>query len=249
MFAEPDRTGLDLSFRLFGFPIRVHPFFWLATILFGSDWFSPDHPQFFLIWVAVVFVSILVHELGHAFAFRACGVGASVVLHAMGGLAIPWDHMTGRWRRVGVSLAGPGAGFLLALAVWASNRSYPWALNGPEAMFAYFSLVWVNVAWGAVNLLPVVPLDGGKVSEEVCGRFARDGTRLSLQISVGTAGAVAVYSLLCVMGRHNPPEWLLALPWWVPRGGLWTAILFGALAYWSYQLLQQTRWTDSHWDR
>ncbi|HEX4607162.1 MAG TPA: hypothetical protein VH092_03070, partial [Urbifossiella sp.] len=63
-------------------------------------------------WIAISFVSFLVHELGHAAAFRAYGVGSHVVLYSLGGLAVPWDDLRGRWRRVVVSLAGPGAGFV-----------------------------------------------------------------------------------------------------------------------------------------
>ncbi len=58
---------------------------------------------------------------------------------------------------------------------------------------------------------------------------------------------VEAYSLACVVGRKQGAEWLANLPWWFPIGSLWTAILFGVLAYQSYQLLQRDRWTDSHW--
>lgn len=250
MFAEPDRTGYDLTFRLFGFPVRVHPWFWLVALIFGASLFDPDRPEFILAWVAIVFVSILVHELGHAVAYRGFGVGSHVVLYTFGGLAIPWEDLRGRWKRVAVSLAGPGAGFLLAAAVWATDRASPWADATPFAAFAYFSLLFVNLTWGAVNLLPVYPLDGGRVSQELCLHvFRARGLRVSLQLSVAVAAAAAVYSLLCMIGFPPLLELLRHAPWWVPRGGIWTMVLFGALAYQSYQLLQQLSWTDSHWDQ
>ena len=62
LFQPPPPTQYDLRFAIAGIPVRVHPLFWLITILFG---FSADLIQL-LIWVFVVFVSILVHELGHA---------------------------------------------------------------------------------------------------------------------------------------------------------------------------------------
>ncbi|MBX9581317.1 MAG: hypothetical protein K2X87_13490, partial [Gemmataceae bacterium] len=111
MLVEPDRTPYDLNFRLFGFPVRVHPLFWVVTVLFGSSALRDFGPEYLLVWVVVVFVSILVHELGHAFAFRAFGTDAAVVLYGFGGLAVPWGGVAGRWRRVAVSLAGPAAGF------------------------------------------------------------------------------------------------------------------------------------------
>lgn len=250
MFAEPERTPYDLNFRLFGFPVRVHPWFWLVTLIFGADLFNPDRPEFILAWFGITFASLLVHELGHAAAFRAFGVGAHVVLHSFGGLAVPWDNLRARWQRVVVSLAGPGAGFLLALAVWASNEASPWATTNVFTAFVYFALLYINLMWGLVNLLPVFPLDGGRVSQEVCGHvFRGHGLRVSLQISIAVALAVAVYSAACVLRIPEVMEALRGVPWWVPRGGLWTLVLFGVLAYQSYQQLQQLSWTESHWDR
>ncbi|QDU18879.1 site-2 protease family protein [Urbifossiella limnaea] len=250
MFCEPDRTGYDLNFRLFGFPVRVHPFFWLCTLIFGESAWNPDRPEFLLGWMAVAFVSFLVHELGHAVAFRACGVGSHVVLYALGGLAVPWDHVNGRGKRVAVSLAGPGAGFVLAGLVWASNQATPWAGASLFTAFLYTQLLWINIVWGVVNLLPVFPLDGGRVSQEVCvGLLGRRGIRVALQLSVGTAGAVAVYSLLCLTAFAPLMAVLADAPWWVPVGGLWTLVLFGVLAHQSYQLLQQLSWTESHWEQ
>jgi stage IV sporulation protein FB len=249
VFAEPERTGYDLNFRLFGFPVRVHPWFWLVTLIFGAGVFDPDQPEFILAWIAIAFVSLLVHELGHALAFRAFGVGSHVVLYTFGGLAVPWDDMRSRWRRVVVSLAGPGAGFVLAAAVWASNQSMTWADNAPITTFVYFSAMYVNLAWGAVNLLPVFPLDGGRVSQEVCLHvFRARGMRVALQLSVATAAVVAAYSLACVVKLPPVMDFLKQMPWWFPVGGIWTLVLFGVLSYQSYVLLQHLNWTDSHWD-
>jgi Zn-dependent protease len=249
VFAEPDRTGYDLRFRLFGFPVRVHPFFWLAMLIFGADLFNPDRPEFLLSWVAIGFVSFLVHELGHAAAFRAFGVGSHVILYALGGLAVPWEDVRGRWRRVAVALAGPAAGFVLAVVVWASNEATHWADSALIALFTYRTLLWINIVWGLVNLLPVIPLDGGRVSQEVCTHFLRTrGTRVALQLSMATAGAAAAYSLACMARLPQLMDALEQLPWWFPVGSLWTLILFGVLAYQSYQMLQQLSWSDSHWD-
>lgn len=254
MLVAPPPSRYDLNFRLFGFPVRVHPLFWPLMAVFGantSDAVGPEYLQHLLVWVAAAFVSFLVHELGHAFAYRACGVGASVVLYWLGGLAISWGGVGGRWRRIGVALAGPAAGFVLFGLVWGSNRYvYPWAREGPALRSFFDGLFLINLYWGLMNLLPVVPLDGGRVSEELCEMGSRwNGRRLALQISAAVATLMAAYSLACVVGVKQGAAWLAELPWWAPIGTLWTALLFGVLAYQSYQLLQQDRWTDSHWDR
>lgn len=257
MLVEPDRTAYDLRFRFLGFPVRVHPFFWIATLLLNGDGLLRLGPEYLLIWVVVVFVSILVHELGHAIMFRRFGADADIVLYAFGGLAIPTNHISGRWRRIVVSLAGPVAGFLLCGIVYGSNQALEWGQsadgrmpNGPQVWFLYRQLIWVNLIWGLFNLLPVFPLDGGHVSRELCvmARGTR-GKRTSLQISFVVALLMVAYSLLCAIdtgqfGANLTRE----LPSWMPRGSVFTAILFGFLAYESYRLLQRTEWSDTHWD-
>src|SRR5512146_1456782 len=97
-FQSPPPTRYDLRFSLLGFPVRVHPLFWLIAVLLGSA--SADLVQI-LIWVLVVFVSILIHELGHALAFRRYGLSSQIVLHFAGGLTIPESTLWGgRWANV-----------------------------------------------------------------------------------------------------------------------------------------------------
>jgi stage IV sporulation protein FB len=99
LLGEPQRTQADLNFTLFKFPVRVSPFFWLAGVVLGWNWAMTDsgvNGKLLLIWVSAVFVSILLHELGHAFAFRYFGTSAHVVLYHFGGLAVP-DSYSSPW--------------------------------------------------------------------------------------------------------------------------------------------------------
>src|SRR3954454_24988333 len=97
---------------------------------------------------------------------RFFGVRSRVVLYAMGGVTIPTRNMAERWQRVTVSLAGPLTGLiLLGLPAVYFDRHLvapqpPW-----DSVIVY--LVWVNVAWSVVNLLPILPLDGGNVTKEL----------------------------------------------------------------------------------
>jgi stage IV sporulation protein FB len=251
VLAEPNRTPYDLNFRVLGFPVRVHPLFWLGAAVLGSNFFDRGGLLLYgLIWIAVVFVSILVHELGHALAFRRYGAGAHIVLYIIGGLAVPWSSVAGWKRRVIVSLAGPFAGFALYGLLYGSNKLNPW-ITPDTPMPVVMLFIWllnVNLWWGVFNLLPVWPLDGGQVSDEVCRRYwPRNGQRISLMISVGVGSLVCLYSLACVINDRQAAEWLSFLPWWFPHGGWWTAILFGLLAIQSYLFLQQLQRTDRYW--
>lgn len=247
MFVEPGRSPYDLSFRLFRFPVRVSPWFWIMSLLLGAS--TLDRGLIYLlIWIAVVFVSILVHELGHALAHRWFGAGSHIVLYSFGGLTVPWTSVGGRWRRIVISLAGPGAGFAFFGLIYLSDQGLGWSrFSGPTFML-YWQLVFLNLFWGFINLLPIWPLDGGQVSMELCRIiWRRNGQRIALEISIAVAGLVALYSLACEIEAKQGTGWFVDMPWWA-RGSLWTAILFGMLAVVSYQTLQQSRWSDSHWD-
>jgi len=242
VFAEPARTPYDLNFRLFGLPIRVHPLFWLGSALLGANLLDAGL-QYMLIWIAVVFVSILAHEMGHALAFRRFGSDSHIVLWMFGGLAVPYSAIIGRWRRIVATLAGPFAGFLVCGLVYGSHKLTGWGSpkNGLPIAYLYGSLILVNLFWGIFNLLPVFPLDGGQVSRELCeAKWRGRGLVVALRISVFVAGAVALYSVLCwyeVKSGGGPIT--DNLPWWFPMGSIFTAILFVLLAVQNYQLLQQ----------
>jgi stage IV sporulation protein FB len=215
----PDRSAGELRFRLFDIPVRVHPWFWLTTLMMGAT----DDVGLVLIWVGVCFVSILVHELGHVIAFRSFGVRAEAVLYAWGGLAVPdRSPRKSTFAEVVISVAGPAAGFLLAALVIAA-ASFAGAkiffgfemfviptvratlLPAGEAFddrsLYYWNvilndLLYVNIYWGLVNLLPIYPLDGGRVSRALFEhRDPNRGIRRSLLVSAIVAAAVAVLGL------------------------------------------------------
>jgi len=241
IFGEPERTEGDLSFVLFGIPVRVHPFFWLVGLLLGLH--SPTAGAM-IAWIAALFLSVLVHEIGHAAVMRSYGFYPSIVLYGMGGLTMYGPGQPFGARRPGfggqvlISAAGPLAGFALAALVSAGMhlaghevvvvrvaRLVPMVLvAGPiESYFVRFvnDLLFISVFWGIINLLPVYPLDGGQIAREVALRLnPQDGIRLSLILSFMVAGLVAVAALV-QLGRD----------------GIFAAILFGYLAVNSYVML------------
>jgi Zn-dependent protease len=243
LFQPPPPTRYDLRFTIAGFPVRVHPLFWLITLLFGASGDLLLIP----IWIFVLFVSILVHELGHALAFRRYGLNSQIVIHFAGGLTIPESTWWGsRWANVAlgpnqnifISLAGPGAGFLLAVLVIAvvyvmggsviTTRLLgliPLPLTaimpfgGRVVNLLVTMLLWVNIFWGLINLMPVFPLDGGNVARNILIQVdPLDGLRKSLWLSVITGGILALIGLLFFRS-------------------IFMALLFGLLAFQSYQSL------------
>jgi len=208
----------NLQFRLLGMPVVVEPWFWLAGLLLGINLPPPS----LLIWMAAVFLGIMVHELGHALIGRAYGLTPSIRLWAFGGLTYldGGRRRQGTWQSIAISFAGPGAGFLLALVVWLLYQT-PLKFQFVIGEFLYRS-IFVNFWWGLVNLLPVLPLDGGNIMRELVRRYVlRPALELPLQISMTTAGLAALVALV----RYE---------------SVYVAAMMGILGFMNYQELQRT---------
>jgi stage IV sporulation protein FB len=221
MFAAPASTRFDLHFRLAGVAVRVHPLFWLVAVVLGA---SGGDPVVIVLWVVVVFVSILIHEFGHALAFRAFGTRSHIVLYGMGGLTVPESVAWGStWalpafstrQKVIVSAAGAAAGFafaaIIALAGLGLATAGVSAYRTPLVQTAMGMLLWVNVVWGLVNLAPVLPLDGGEIARSLLeSADPVGGLRKALWLSAIAGGIIAGLAAL--------------------TGNLFAAFLFGILA-------------------
>ncbi len=177
-----------LRFRVLGFPVEIQPGFWLLAAFLGMD--IAKTPAQFAAWVAVVLTSFLVHELGHATLARSFGQSPRIALYMMGGVTA-WTptREIGRWRRIVVTLAGPGAGFLLGAAAWAGTLLATRADHTTGlGLFALHWLLLANLFWSALNLAPVLPFDGGQVMAAALGPERRKlAASLSLVFGLGLA--------------------------------------------------------------
>ena len=245
ILSEPNPTKFDVHFRVGKIPVRIHPMFWLLTLILGAVTAQGQPPAVMvttiLLWVAAVFISILVHELGHALTAKAYGYPPRIILHGMGGLAafVPDRRLTRR-AKILIDFMGPGAGFILGGVILAAilltghsvaipglpieigNGESFTAGGGRLELFVMFML-YVNIFWGLLNLAPILPLDGGHITQAVIQKYRpRDGLRLSIQVSIVFAGVVAVAALFA----------------W---NSLFMAMLFGMLGFNNFQLLQQLK--------
>jgi len=183
---------LALRFRLFGFPVSVSLFFVLIAAVLGSEGTRTSVASI-VSWVGIVFVSVLLHELGHAFAARSYGQSPSISLHGLGGLT-SWQQrgeMTAG-RRLMVALAGPVAGLAFAVTVAVVGRMV--TASGTEARAMVRMVFAVNVFWGFLNLIPMLPLDGGSVMAAVFDLVAPGrGRRAARYVSIVVALAVGAF--------------------------------------------------------
>ena len=95
MLGQPQRTPYDLRFQLFNFPVTVSPWFWLVALIIGGEGATSRGLPGVVSWMLAVFVSILIHELGHTFAFRYFGIPSHIVLYHF-----RWTRHSGFVRKV-----------------------------------------------------------------------------------------------------------------------------------------------------
>lgn len=227
-----------LRFTLFGFPIFIHWGFWLNTALMGgalgAD--SPEAMRHLLAWMVAVFLSILIHELGHALTMRNFGdrrVG--IILYAFGGLAQGAGLRTRREDFL-VSAAGPALQILAGLAVgWTTVL---WPPSSPLLGSLLDAFTAVSILWALLNLLPIIPLDGGRLSMAVLGA---GGQRRALAISLACCVGIALLAL-------DESFWLLLQNRIMSMldlhartrigGGVFFLLLFGMLAWNNWKQLR-----------
>jgi stage IV sporulation protein FB len=255
LLSEPQPTGGDLHFEIAGVRVRVSVWFWLAAALMGwgvCQAFSLGDQRrlltFLGMWIVSVFLSILVHELGHALAYRAFGQDAHVVLYHFGGLTSPasWGRRHLRpTQRLLVSAAGPAAQLALAAAIVmvlrAGGYAAPFPFPGIGRLLGLYDgraipsegvavlcdfLLYINIFWPLLNLVPVPPLDGGQIVREgLVAIGIDDGPRIASIIGVFTGAALA---------------------WWgYTRGQPYLGIMFAMLAVSCFQSLSN----DTPWRR
>ena len=196
-----------------------------------------------LLWIIVLLVSILVHELGHALTSRKMtGVTPSIKLWGMGGLAYPNTQLTQK-QSFWVTWAGPLAGLgFFGLIVLTCCTVYGIAVGTDLTMFLLFpstginretytvlakmndpvlymlkDLLWVNFWWSLINLLPVFPLDGGQIYASI-----ERSPKKVLIVGIVTGALVAIAGFFIL---HR----------------IFIAILFGYLAFQNYKRLQHLK--------
>ena len=154
--------------RLFGVPLFVHWTFFLLLV-FVVAVYSADSSRAILrgvVWIIAVFASVLIHETAHCVVARREGVVVDdILLLPIGGVSEMRSMPRKPGEELAMAIAGPltslGLALLFGLVALASGASLwpPTLLGGPWLV----RLAWLNALLGAFNLLPALPMDGGRV--------------------------------------------------------------------------------------
>jgi Zn-dependent protease len=174
-------------------PVTVHTFFWIFAALIG--WMSSGTLFGMLIWVGIIFVSVLIHEFGHALTAVLFRQQAKIQLVALGGLTSYEGPKLKFWQQFLIVLNGPLFGFGLFLAA-SLALTFDWTQS--PVLFGILRATQVaNLFWSLINLLPVLPLDGGQLLRIVLeASFGVKGYKAALLIGAVLSGALACYFML-----------------------------------------------------
>lgn len=172
-------------------PIRIHVTFLLLLVwlVLGSEAASPIMEGLF---VCVIFACVLLHELGHALTAKRFGVATKdITLYPFGGIASITSQPSAKAELV-IALAGPLVNVCIAAAI------YPWITlpelsepNTTAVSLSFGTRVFItNVALAVFNLLPALPMDGGRVLRAILAL---------MNLKHATMIAARVSQVLCVL--------------------------------------------------
>ena len=144
--------------------------FWLTLALLGGALSGISTKAQLLslgLFVLAGFISVLVHEMGHALTIRYFKLPTQIVLQAFGGYATHPAGVLNRLQSFLVTAAGPAIQILLGLAALAALLFAPL----PKTLIQDFlwSLFGVSIIWAVLNCFPIYPLDGGRMLESILG--------------------------------------------------------------------------------
>lgn len=212
-------------FRLFGFAIRLDWSWFIIVVLIAWSLAEGVFEQHYGVeaastrWImgAVgamgLFVSVLLHELGHAIVARRFGVPIhGITLFIFGGVAEMEEEPGSARAEFWVAVAGPAVSIVLAGALTGIARA---PLPTPvEAVVGWLGLI--NAMLVAFNILPAFPLDGGRVLRAVVWRFKGDfkaATRVPAKIGAGFGVALMLLGVLFFITGN-----IIGGIWWVVLG-------------------------------
>lgn len=199
----PTRRGSFHLFRCFGIDVYVHYAWFLAVAYYLYQ--PTDYDS--IIWkigeCLSMFLIVLIHEFGHAFACRSVGGQANqIILWLFGGVAYVSPP-----QRPGAQLwsiaAGPLVNVMLVpmlTGAWLLAGLAGWKDTAPETFKFLFHIQAINLILLIFNMMPVYPLDGGQILRSLLWFFFGRANSLMAASTIGFIG-VAGLILLAILGQ------------------------------------------------
>jgi Zn-dependent protease len=188
--AQSGATGSVRVARLWGIEVRLHWTFLVLVVLVA--WVNlgagAKSVGVGLLWITAVFGSVLVHEIAHCVVARRRGaVVDDILLTPIGGISQLREIPKAAADELAIAIVGPVTSFALAALAggvgWVTG-----ARMWPPELFSgswFARLLWLNLLLGAFNMLPALPMDGGRVLRATLARHRdrRTATRLAARVA------------------------------------------------------------------
>ena len=207
----PTRQGSFRLFRLFGITVFLH-WSWFVIAVVRLQYHGLEYGSY--IWYGLEYVSlfliVLLHEFGHALACRSVGGQASqIILWPLGGVAYvapPPRPGAVLWSIVAGPLVNVVLVPVLTVATLVSNSQH-WIDSAPNLYYFTRAIWFTNFVLLIFNLLPIYPLDGGKILWALL--WFVFGRARGLMIATVIGGLAVIALIPFVVGQHDP--WLYVL--------------------------------------
>ncbi|HMD95159.1 MAG TPA: site-2 protease family protein [Trebonia sp.] len=200
---QPDKRaqpGIVIA-RPFGIPVIVSPYWFIIAgvfiVIYANDLSTTLHgsTRYFVAaaFVILLYLSVLVHELSHSVVARGFGLPVRrILLYPLGGISEIEKEPQTPGREFLVSAAGPALSLLLGAAGWGLTKVFPTGISGTLVR----QLMVANIIVGIFNLLPGLPLDGGRMLRAVVWKITKRPATAT--ITAAWAGRLLAIALLVI---------------------------------------------------
>jgi Zn-dependent protease/predicted transcriptional regulator len=223
--------------RIFGIPIRAH-YSWLPVFPFyawaiASGLLPREAPGLSvyeywalgLLTTVLLFASVLAHELAHALMARAEGLGTgSITLYMFGGLASLNGQPAQPSSEFKIAVVGPAASFIIGTIFFLANTIFLYGTTHRALGQVLRHLGLVNWFLAGFNILPGLPLDGGRVLRAVLWRYNKN-FRAATQIAVRSGLMIALTLVAWGIYSFLRVDWVMGM--WMAIIGLIIGLMLG----------------------
>jgi Zn-dependent protease len=196
-------NGLMIA-KPFGIPVYISPL-WIViaavyVVLYANSFRGTlgNGPAKYLlaaVFVVLLYLSVLVHELSHSIVARAYHLPVRrILLYPLGGVSEIEQEPETPLREFCVSAAGPLLSLVLAAIAWALTQVFQFGWSGELV----WELMWVNLIVGVFNLAPGLPLDGGRMLRAVIWKFTKKPATATIA-AAWTGRGLAIALLVAVL--------------------------------------------------
>jgi len=184
-------------------------------------------------FVVLLYLSVLVHELSHSVVARGYGLPVRrIVLWPLGGVSEIEREAPTPGREFAVAAAGPALSLVLGVIGWLLTKLVTRGVSGALV----HELMWANFVVGFFNLLPGLPLDGGRMLRAVIWGITKKPA--SATIAAAWTGRALAIALLCIPFFFG----------WLPGGDMvstiWVVVIAAFMWTGASQSIRATRFRE-----